>query len=317
MATDDEYWSPYQEIRKLDRKLNYVKNAKDWCKEKAKEGAHILGICLALSIPGGLLLGGTLELANYLASKQQPAPYQTTLNASRIVKDEYDGLAEKVSERTGVDKNILLGLIAGGQTSFANDLREQGYTGIIPIRPREVGITAETLVQDEEQCLMSAAKVFNDVCQAHKTDDLEAAVALFWNRENEPTERGEWGYVDGARHAFEKRTNTDYYFNRKSALDGHKAALALEKHLKERKDLTEDEIEFEMRMHGETLMKKITSPSYMAHCKATVEAYELWNAGNKDFTWIDLLQPKLAAVTCCSLAHMNGVVISSKSKKDE
>jgi hypothetical protein len=117
-----------------------------------------------------------------------------------------------------------------------------------------------------------------------------------------------WSYIVGAMNAHIHRTDSTYYNLRRDDLLAHQGTIRREQIRKEFQKkhgmFPDGKDPGSFRRSG-----KIRDPAYLFHCEATVEAYELWRAGNKDFTWVDLLHPKLAAAIQSSLAHMNGVQI--------
>lgn len=299
-------WKVIDALKELDRKQNYLKHAKQ-CINNACRTVAYYGTCL-------LLIGGVLYITIDAGTKVLPAlfpkkkieVYETNLNKSNTFEEKYSGLAKKVSEKTGVDERILLGLIAGGRTAFANDLRADGYAGIVPLKPEEAGVTAETLSSDDEQCLMSAAKVFRNVAGEQNLSNLELAVGCFWYREIEKDakqQKSGWSYVKSAREAYERRMHYDYTAHFEEQLMHHKGAIAAKEHIE--KTFAGAEREFWMR-RSLALGREIKDPAFLFHCNAVIEASKKYKAG-EEFTWIDLLPPKLASAICCSLAYMGGV----------
>gem|GEM_PF-4322354 len=315
MVTNNFNWRVQDALRDLDKKQNYVHIAADYVKEKCREAAAIGGIILgvsgALAVPMGLM---ALVVEQFADNKAEA--YETSRPKTDVYEQKYSDLVEKVSEKTGVDERILFGLIAGGNTTYANDLRETGYAGIVPIRPEEAGVTAETLEKDDEQCLLSAARVFQDIAGKQNNPNLEAAVGCFWYREmQEDAEKipGNWDYVSAAMHAYERRQDYSYAGHFEKILQQHEGALAIKKRLQER--FSDEEQDYWMR-RGTALQHEIKNPALLFHCHATIEAHRRYKA-EEEFDWIDLLPVKPSAAISCSLAYMNGVEFSLGSKKDE
>ncbi len=305
MATTELSWKVNAALNELDRKLNYVQHTKEYVKQKCRQavcvGAVILGIAGGL---GGILHAGSAGIA-YLFPEKKEA-YETSRPKNNSVEQKYSALVERVCAKTSVDKRILLGLIAGGKTMHADGLRKDGYAGIIPLKPEEAGVTAETLSNDDEQCLLSAAQVFKKNAEKYKAHDLESAVGFFWHREKEAEAEkagGGWQYITSAMSAADKRADTEWCAKRQELLQGHECALAFEKHLS---TFPEGEREWRIAHASQILNRKITNPASLFCCKASIDAYERNRAGD-EFTWIDLLPSKLASVISCSLAYMNGV----------
>lgn len=314
MATTELSWKVDAALRDLDRKQNYLQHAKDYVKDKCREaavvGALILGITGMFSIP----IAGLAGISYILGPDKKAETYETNRNKNSTLEEKYSGLAKKVSAKTGVDERILLGLIAGGNTSYAKDLREKGYSGIIPLLPEEAGVTAETLNSDNEQCLMSAANVFKKI--AEKQNDLEGVVGFFWHREKEAEAekfRDGCQYMGSAQMAYAKRTDDTWQSQRIKALQDHEGALSLEKYLS---TFSEEERTWREAHASQTLIRKIKNPAYLFCCKASIDAFERNRAGD-EFTWIDLLPPKLASAIYCSLAYMNGVEFKPKNGSGE
>ncbi|MBW3004237.1 hypothetical protein KY310_00180 [Candidatus Woesearchaeota archaeon] len=308
MASSDMRWKMHDSLRELDRKLNYMQLAKDYVKEKCSEAVFVGGFCLAVTGAFGVLLT-PIALFAELAGNRKIEAYKSELPRTNVYEQKYADLAERVSEKTGVDEKILLGLIAGGKTIYAKELRENGYAGIVPVRPEEAGVTAETLRNDDEQCLLSAAQVFRKAAEGHT--DLETVVGEFWYREKEEEAESAgdgWQFINAAINAYNDRTRAEQCSKAQESLMYHQGALAYEEMLSK---LPEEEQEFR-RIHGsypsgqDPLSRKIQNPALLFYYQATIDAYERHRAGDKDFTWIDLLPVKLASIMKCSLAHMGG-----------
>ena len=309
MATDELSWKVNIALQDLDIKLNYFQHLKRAVKEKAREVAYggvlVLG---ASGVIGGLLYGsvaGIAGIASVLSPDKGAEAYETNKPKNDSLEQKYGALAERVGAENGVDKRILLGLIAGGRTMYAEDLRKNGYAGIIPLKPEEAGVTAGTLNNDDEQCLMSAAQVFKKNAKK-PAFDLESAVGCFWYREKDAEANkavGGWCFISSAMDAANHRADMDWCAKRKETLQGHESALEFEKYLS---TLPEEERKWKMANSYSILMRKINSPASIFCCKASIEAFERNEAGDK-FTWIDLLPVKLASAIYCSLAYMNGV----------
>jgi len=312
-------WKVQDALKELDMKLNYFQIAKNYVKEKCRDAAIIGGICLSVTGVFGVAIAPMAILAEVANKNKKIEAYETGLPRTEVYKQKYSDLVERVSDKTGVDERILLGLIAGGNTTYANGLRENGYAGIIPIKPEEAGVTADTLRTDDEQCLLSAAQVFKEI--AEDQTNLEAVVSEFWYREKEKQAEnagGNWQFISAANNAYNDRTRAEQCSRAKEALMLHQNALEYEEMLA---NLPEEEQKFK-ELHGSLsgrtpLDRKITNPALLFYYKATIEAFERYNAGDKEFTWLDLLPVKLSATIYSSLAHMNGVELSSGSKTGE
>ncbi len=310
MATSKLRWKVYDALSDLDKKQNYLEIAKDYVKEKCREamllGGIVLGVSGALGVPIGLL---AIVAEQFTGSKVEA--YETSRPKTDMYEKKYSGLAERVSKKTCVDERILIGLIAGGNTTYANELRENGYAGIIPLRPEEAGLTAETLKNDDEQCLMSAARVFKDIAGEQNSPNLESAVGIFWYREMqetaEKTSEGNWDYVSSALRAYERRKDYGHAAHFKQVLQEHEGAIAVKKRLEQR--FSGKEKEFWVS-RSTALQKEIKDPAFMFFCNAVVEAHRRYKAG-KEFDWIDLLPVKLAAAVYCSVAYMDGVELKN------
>ena len=305
MDTTELNWKVNAALNDLDRKLNYFQHAKDYvtdkCREAAVIGAVILGVTGMFSIP----LVGLAGIFYILAPDKKAEAYETNCPKNDSLEQKYSTLAERVSAKTGVDKRILLGFIAGGKTRYAEDLRKDGYAGIIPLKPEEAGVTAETLNNDDEQCLMSAANVFKKIVKEQQ-HSLESAVGFFWYREKEEEAKqagGGWQFITSAMDASADRADVEWNSKALTDLQNHECALALEKYLS---TFPEEERAWRTNHAYKTLNGKIKNPAYLFRCKATIDAFERHLAGD-DFTWIDLLPTKLSAAVSCSLAYMNGV----------
>lgn len=315
MATTELSWKVNDALNDLDRKLNYLGHAKKYVKEKCREaaciGAVILGVTGMFSIP----LVGLAGIFYILTPEKKAETYETNRYKNSTLEEKYSGLAKKVSAKTGVDERILLGMIAGGRTRYAEDLRKDGYAGIIPLKPEEAGVTAETLNSDDEQCLMSAANVFKKIVKEQQ-HNLESAVGFFWYREKEAEADkfgNGWNFITSAQSAHTNRASAEWYSQRTQALQEYESAVALAKYLS---TLPEEQRKIEERRMYVTLSKKDHNPAYLFCCKASIEAYERNQAGD-EFTWIDLLPTKLAAAVSCSLAYMNGVEFKPKNGSGE
>lgn len=299
-------WKMQEALKELDRKLNYVQLAKNYVKEKCREAAIIGGICLSVTGVFGVAIAPMAIWAEVASRNKKIEAYETGLPRTDVYKQKYSDLVERVSEKTGVDEKILLGLIAGGNTTYANDLRDNGYAGLVPIRPEEAGVTAETLRNDDEQCLLSATRVFKDIASEQNNPNLEAAVGCFWYREmQEDAEKipGNWDYVSAAMHAYERRQDYSYAGHFEKTLQQHECALSMKKHLQER--FSGKELDFWMH-RGTALQHEIKNPALLFHCHAAIEAHRRYKAG-EEFDWIDLLPVKPSAAISCSLAYMAGV----------
>ncbi|MBD3304223.1 hypothetical protein GF343_03690, partial [Candidatus Woesearchaeota archaeon] len=309
-------WRVLSALNDLDRKQNYMHIAADYVKDKCRQGVAVGGIILgfsgALVVPIGLL---GLVVEQFADNKVEA--YETSRPRSDVYEQKYSDLVEKVSEKTGVDERILLGLIAGGNTMYANDLREDGYAGIVPLRPEEAGLTAETLRCDNEQCLMSAARVFQDIAKSQNSPNLEAAVGCFWYRDMqedaEKNSKGNWDYVSSAMRAYEMRQDYNYAGHFEKYLKEHKGAISIKKHLQDRFSGKEQDY---WMSRSTALQHEIKDLALLFHCQAAIEAHRRYKAGEK-FDWIDLLPVKPSAAISCSLAYMDGVEFSSGSKIGE
>lgn len=302
-------WKVNSALRDLDKKQNYVQIAKDYVEKKCRQGIAIGGIILGCSGAVAVPLGLMALVAEQFAGNKAEA-YETSRPKTDAYEQKYSDLVEKVSEKTGVDEKILLGLIAGGNTMYANDLRENGYAGIIPIKPEEAGVTADTLSNDDEQCLLSAARVFKDIAGEQNNPNLEAAVGCFWYREmQEDAEKipGNWDYVSAAMHAYERRQDYSYAGHFEKTLQQHECALSMKKHLQER--FSGKALEYWMN-RSTALQHEIKNPALLFHCNAAVEAHRRYKAG-EEFDWIDLLPVKPSAAISCSLAYMDGVELTN------
>lgn len=293
-------------LNDLDRKLNYAVRAKQYantaCSAVNYYGSRILGIAGVLTV----LIGACEKILPVLLPEPKAEVYQTSRIKNSSFEEKYSGLAKKVSEKTGVDERILLGLIAGGKTTHADDLRENSYAGIVPLKPEEAGVTAETLSNDDEQCLLSAARVFKDIAEKQKYIDLEAAVGSFWFREKEEEAgsfRDGWQYISAAINAYNGRTRAEICANARESLMYHEGAINFEKFLA---TFPEEEQLYRRRSCQEILRRKIENPALLFRHKAVIEAFERYRAGD-EFTWLELLPPKLAAAIGCSVAYMDGV----------
>ncbi len=319
MATGNLSWKVHDALDDLDRKQNYLERAKQRANNACHTFTYYGARALLMAGAAYIAISASAKFIDTLLPEKKIEAYETSRNKNNALEEKYSGLAKKVSEKTGVDERILLGLIAGGKTTYANDLRADGYVGFVPLKPEEAGVTAETLNNDDEQCLLSAARVFKDIAEKQKSTNLEAAVSSFWFREKEAEAgsfRNGWKYISSAINAYNVRTNADNYAKAQEDLMYHQGALNYEKMLAE---LPEEERLLRRRTGiggTDPLQRKITNPARLFHNKAIVEAYERNRAGD-EFTWIDLLPPKLSAAVCCSLAYMNGVEFKSVNGSGE
>jgi hypothetical protein len=306
-------WKVHDALRDLNKKQNYVHIAAEYVKDKCRQAVAIGGFALGVS---GVIVAplGLLALVAEQFADSKAEAYETNRPRTDLYEQKYSDLAEKVSEKTGVDERILLGLIAGGNTMYANDLRDNGYAGIVPLRPEEAGVTAETLRKDDEQCLLSAARVFQEIVQSNNSHNLEAAVGCFWYREmQEDAEKipGNWDYVSAAMRAYEMKQDYNYAGHFEKLLQEHEGALAIKKHLESR--FSGEVLDFQMRRSA-ALQHEIKSPALLFHCHAAIEAHRRYVAG-EEFDWIDLLPVKPAAAISCSLAYMDGVELKNGQQK--
>lgn len=313
-------WNVKYALRELDEKLNYVERAKQRVKNACLAGAYAGGCILGvIGVIGGVLYGGSVIVSHLIPEKKAEA-YTNDRSKSNAVEEKYSDLAKRVSKKTGVDERILLGLISGGSTLYAKDLREKGYAGIIPLRPEEAGVTARTLDSDDEQCIMSAARVFKAIADQNENKNLEAAVGTFWCREMEEEaarlqkmhEKFGWTYIDAAWTAYERMSDPNHAYSRKDVLQRHESALAEKERIAK---LPEEERKF-WASRSLTLLNEIKDPALIFACNAAIEAHDRYKAGEK-FTWIDLLPTKLSAVVSCSLAYMNGVEFKPENGSGE
>ena len=317
MNTNDLRWKVNDALRDLDKKQNYTRLVKDYIKEKCSEAVIVGGICLSMTGIFAAMMAPLAIIYEVVFANKKVEAYETNLPKTNFFEQKYSDLAERVSEKTGVDERILLGLISGGNTTYANELRETGYAGIVPIRPEEAGVTAEVLNNDDEQCLMSAAQVFRKAAEG--CTDLEAAVSGFWYREKEEEADSigdGWQFITAAINAYHDRANGDMYAKAQEALMYHQGALKYEKMLAEIPE--EKKI---LRRYSPTgydpLTRKIKNPALLFRHKATIDAYERYRAGDEDFTWIDLLPVKLGATIYCSVAYMGGVELNQENSSGE
>ncbi|MBW3001929.1 hypothetical protein KY338_02070 [Candidatus Woesearchaeota archaeon] len=303
-------WKVHDALRDLNRKQNYMHIAAEYVKDKCRQAVAIGGFALGVSgvivAPLGLL---ALVAEQFAGSKAEA--YETSRPRSDVYEQKYSDLVEKVSEKTGVDERILLGLIAGGNSTYANDLRENGYAGIVPVRPEEAGVTAETLSNDDEQCLLSAARVFQEIAGSQNSHNLEAAVGCFWYRkmqeDAEKNSAGNWDYVSSAVRAYEMRQDSVRVGNLQEQLQAHEGALAIKENLKQR--FSGKELDFWM-IRSTGLQREIKDPAFLFFCTAAIEAHRRYRAGD-EFEWIDLLPVKPSAAIGCSLAYMDGVELTN------
>jgi hypothetical protein len=224
--------------------------------------------------------------------------------------NEYRCLAEMMQRKKNVDKRIVLGLIAGGSTCWADAMREEGYYGIVPLKPEEAGLEARTLKNDA-LCLDRAIDLFLEMVEENRYKKLDIAVANFWNREWKDSEMQ---YVSNARNAYDSRRHISKMHDHRQRLHRHEIALEREKKIEEFKKKAEwEKMSYSQQsQHSDFIARnKITDRSMLYWTKAVIEANDRHKAGEQ-FTWIDLLDHNFADVIYATLAPMKGVELVKK-----
>jgi hypothetical protein len=207
MTEDRLDWKVQRNLEKLDKKLKYThhikKHIKNYCIEGFKD--YWVPRILALTLATGLCVGLAYGLDKILRTTS-PSVYSAYVKSDVGISTEEYCAAANAAKKISIPglseedvKKVALGFIAGGKTDYADELRANGYVGIIPIKPAEIGLTRETLEKDSEQCVLFALNSFKQLYEKEKKYlllggrdlgfYLEVSVARFWCREKEEEKR--------------------------------------------------------------------------------------------------------------------------------
>jgi len=106
----------------------------------------------------------------------------------KIVMDNHETILS-VAKRTGVESSDIEALMAASYLNPHKRLRRiEGYKGVVPLLPHEVGVSGNTLDKNIKQNLYTAAMLYREAMS--KTSFPEVAVALFFSPDHTSTSIG-------------------------------------------------------------------------------------------------------------------------------
>lgn len=332
MATDDLDWETREKLRKLDSKLNwrdkYIKDTLHSISYSLKDVYHDMNKTGVGIIAAVILVLGALGTYRELQKIPQTiCQSQTTVDNQ--IESRYADLAERVAGKISIlgskeqDKRLCLGLIAASNTEYATELREKGYTGIVPLQPQEAGLEAAVLENDPEQCLMSAMGMINQIRiqQENKLEtrmDFEDLITDFFYRAEQESFRdnprkGDWAYIIRARYAYDHCFDPSEVDNATTRLQHHQRVLGVEAAIRDNPE-NEEMIRNLYERNGRS--EKIKDPLELFYVKAILEAGD--DRRSMDYhTWLELIPEDKAKPIRIILAYLNGLDINSGKKKDK
>jgi len=333
MATKNLDWETRLKLQKLDSKLNwrriYVRDTFNSISNSIKNTYHDLNKPFAAGI--AILFFAMASLLVYKESQKIPqTTCISTMAVDNQIESRYDDLTDRVAGRISVlgskeqDQRLCLGLIAASNTGYAQELREKGFIGIVPLQPQEAGLEAAVLKNDPEQCLMSAMGLINQlrIQNENKLEtrlDFENLITDFWYRTEQNNfkdmpRKGDWAYIVKAKDAYAHKMDSQISERNEKRLGHHRRALGVEEAIKR----NPEQAEFRRRLYERNgTSQKITDPLEMFYVQAVIDAHKKYISWEGDYTWLDLIPEDKAKPVRIILAYLDGMDISSGKKKDK